>query len=60
MVDSQDAILDAASVLRARGHAVEADADLELWHVDADWITDEQLLVLAVLAGLRDGPGRAQ
>ena len=60
MVD-HDPVLDAANTLRARGHAVEPDAEFERWRVDeGPWISDEQLTTLAVLAGLREGPGRAQ
>lgn len=54
-------VLDVVNTLRSRGHAVEPDETFEPWRVDQGlWISDEQLTILAVVAGLRDGPGRAQ
>lgn len=61
MTVDHDPILDAVTTLRACGHAVEPDEEFGRWRVDeGPWISDKQLTTLAVLAGLRDGPGRAQ
>ena len=61
MTVDHDSVLDSVNTLRARGHAVEPDEAFEQWRVDeGPWISDEQLTILAVLAGLRDGPGRVQ
>jgi len=61
MTEGHNPILDAVNGLRARGHTVEPDEAFERWRVDdGPWISDDELLALAVRAGLRDGPGRAQ
>jgi hypothetical protein len=54
-------ILDAAAALRAHGHRVEPDGGSERWLIDGGlWLTDGELLAMAVRLGLMEGPRRPQ
>ena len=54
-------ILDAAAVLRARGHTVEPDDTSERWLIDDSLgLTDAELVMMALRVGLMEGPLRLQ
>ncbi|MCJ2074800.1 hypothetical protein MKK68_03925 [Methylobacterium sp. E-016] len=58
---SDDRFHEAAEALRAIGRNVEAPSnDLGLWLVDGHECTDGELIALAHLFGLVEGPEQAQ
>ncbi|MGT2479607.1 hypothetical protein ACU4GR_13590 [Methylobacterium oryzae CBMB20] len=61
MSEGYSQILDAAAVLRARGHTVEPDDMSERWLIDGGLgLTDAELVAMAVRGGLMEGPLRLQ
>jgi hypothetical protein len=61
MSGGYDQILNAAAALRACGHTVRPDSASKRWLVDGGlWLTDAELLAMAVHLGLMEGPGRPQ
>lgn len=61
MLVDYDPMIEAVEALIALGHTVVPDDDFERWRVDGgDWISLDDLLVLALRRGLMDGPGRLQ
>lgn len=58
---ADDPELDAIAVLQCHGYMLEPDDDFACWRIDGgDWITLNEVFVLALRLGLREGPGRAQ
>jgi hypothetical protein len=61
MTEDYDPTLEAVTALRAHGHTVEPDDEFERWQIDGgEWISQDNLLALALRVGLVDGPGLVQ
>lgn len=59
MNEDSSSIVEAAEVLRAAGYKVVADTDFGRWWVDdSQWVTDGELLGLAVKLGLLEHPAK--